>query len=168
MWLRIVGGSVAAALIVLIVVALAVPGALPFGPKARAHEAIKKGLFDPTSPLFSEEVIGDNEMVCGFVNAKNRMGAYVGATPYLYVTDNVASTLPSTPKEALRKFLHSDLNDADWKENLQNVYNECAFVDLWKSGCVSHGSNPLNDEGVCQAVADSKTLRDAADKLGIR
>jgi peptidoglycan hydrolase-like protein with peptidoglycan-binding domain len=45
-------------------------------------EQVKTGLFDPYSadikPLFSFEKGGNNVVVCGEVNAKNRYGAYVG------------------------------------------------------------------------------------------
>lgn len=54
----------------------------------KARKAVEYGLTDPTSPLFRNERVvqldREKKAVCGEVNAKNRMGAYVGFTPFAY------------------------------------------------------------------------------------
>jgi hypothetical protein len=54
-----------------------------------AQQSVEKSLFDPYSAVFDDlrVVTGDTKhsvAVCGTVNAKNRMGAYVGRTAFLY------------------------------------------------------------------------------------
>lgn len=57
----------------------------------RAKAQASKGLFDPYSVKFEDlRVIKKDKgtaYVCGTFNAKNRMGAYVGLQPFLYVED---------------------------------------------------------------------------------
>jgi hypothetical protein len=53
----------------------------------RAKEAAAHNLFDPYSAHFTELRKVDTDIgavVCGFVNAKNRLGAYVGPKPFVY------------------------------------------------------------------------------------
>lgn len=50
-----------------------------------AKASVSAQLLDPTSPLFSEvtaNAAGTN--VCGLVNGKNRLGAYVGSKRFMY------------------------------------------------------------------------------------
>ncbi|MDH1308940.1 hypothetical protein N5C40_20735 [Pseudomonas fulva] len=47
-----------------------------------AHDAVKEKLFDPDSAEFRNDRIMSDGTVCGEVNAKNRMGGYVGFTDY--------------------------------------------------------------------------------------
>ena len=60
---------------------------------AEVHEAIRSTLKDPYSARFGEMMAGmlpatdgtSSVLVCGFVNAKNLYGAYVGEKAYLGV-----------------------------------------------------------------------------------
>ena len=56
---------------------------LPSCGSAEAETAVKDLLIDPGSAQFSD-VTTQNEVTCGFVNSKNRMGGYVGRTAFLY------------------------------------------------------------------------------------
>ncbi len=47
-----------------------------------AKEAVAYDLIDPTSAQFREVEENDYGNICGQVNAKNRMGAYVGYVPF--------------------------------------------------------------------------------------
>lgn len=56
----------------------------------KARSLVSEELFDPTSPIYRNEVVASETMangkkvlmVCGEVNAKNRMGAFVGFKQY--------------------------------------------------------------------------------------
>lgn len=48
----------------------------------KAHDAVKESLFDPNSAEFRNDHVASDGTVCGEVNAKNRMGGYVGFTDY--------------------------------------------------------------------------------------
>lgn len=50
---------------------------------AAARDAMDKQLFDYTSARF-RDVRGDGALICGFVNAKNRMGAYTGWSRFVW------------------------------------------------------------------------------------
>lgn len=68
---------------------------------ASVRAAIQKQLIDPQSAQFSDEFIGlGGRAVCGFVNAKNRLGVYTGRKPYQgYYSDSGAnaSFIPTLP-----------------------------------------------------------------------
>lgn len=55
-------------------------------PSEKVRRAVKESLFDPSSAQFKdvEVCLGDREIWRGEVNGKNRMGAYVGFTPFFY------------------------------------------------------------------------------------
>lgn len=53
-------------------------------PTARAKAVVKSGLYDPNSAVFERVVhVPGAGVTCGFVNGKNRYGAYVGATAFI-------------------------------------------------------------------------------------
>ena len=53
----------------------------------RARAALEQVVIDPTSFLVRNISAGNDEYICGQVNAKNRMGAYVGFVPFLITKD---------------------------------------------------------------------------------
>lgn len=55
----------------------------------KAHDAVKETLFDPNSAEFRNDHVMSDGTVCGEVNAKNRMGGYVGFTEYAVGTHGV-------------------------------------------------------------------------------
>lgn len=56
-----------------------------------AKRAIGARMFDPYSAQFENITLGatakGGPVVCGTVNAKNRMGGYVGRRPFWYIDD---------------------------------------------------------------------------------
>jgi hypothetical protein len=74
-------GLLAVIVIGLFVIAIASPeGRL----KAEATTAIQAGLLDPGSATFDGVRVVDGHYVCGWVNAKNRFGGYVGSKRFVY------------------------------------------------------------------------------------
>jgi hypothetical protein len=50
-----------------------------------AEASVRQQLVDPDSARFDRPIVIKSErQVCGFVNAKNRMGGYVGRQLYIY------------------------------------------------------------------------------------
>lgn len=49
-----------------------------------AREVVLSKLNDPSSAQFSDVMTYDTDVVCGRVNAKNRMGGYTGAQVFIY------------------------------------------------------------------------------------
>ncbi|MET3725089.1 hypothetical protein [Sphingomonas trueperi] len=50
---------------------------------AKAKERVGEKLKDPTSAIFSELHVTEDKYVCGYVNAKNSYGGYVGRERFL-------------------------------------------------------------------------------------
>jgi hypothetical protein len=67
------------------------PKPTPFSSKEKAQieKFVKDELADPQSAQFQWYIPVDEMIYCGRVNAKNKLGGYVGFTPYqiLYVRD---------------------------------------------------------------------------------
>ncbi len=64
----------------------AVPGTAAAPEVAQARALVVYDFFDPSSPLFRNERVyaleNGDKVICGEVNGKNRMGAYVGFSPF--------------------------------------------------------------------------------------
>lgn len=69
---------------------------------AEAQALVADELIDPTSPLFSDVTIGttSNE-VCGWVNGKNRLGAYAGEQRFYVI--GTRAQLESQVEEQARR-----------------------------------------------------------------
>ena len=71
--------------VVAAVAALQAPGPVTPSLLAGAKIALDERLLDYPSARF-RDVRGDDKVLCGFVNARNRMGAYTGWARFGYVT----------------------------------------------------------------------------------
>ena len=70
------------------------------GNNGAAEKAVRNILNDPNSAIFSNMAAGaEKGSVCGLVNAKNRMGGYVGATPFFYRASGQVAIL-SAPSDS--------------------------------------------------------------------
>lgn len=59
-------------------------GGCDIGVKGKAKDAVRAQLVDPDSAQF-KDIQADGVTVCGFVNAKNRMGGYTGLKRFVYI-----------------------------------------------------------------------------------
>lgn len=82
---------------------------------ARAQEAVRAKLRDPSSAQFGYIRAGKPGVICGRVNAKNGMGGYAGSQQFVAVVDPVTAKVPV---EDAGTFLQSDENghmvDGQW------------------------------------------------------
>lgn len=88
-------GAFAAACAVAVAALIAAYGLLTYGPGSERQvlERVRNSLTDPASAQFKDVVVGDY-FVCGRVNAKNRMGGYIGFQRFLayrYIEDEAAT-----------------------------------------------------------------------------
>ncbi|MCW2200427.1 hypothetical protein M2227_002517 [Bradyrhizobium elkanii] len=94
-----------------------------------AKATVSKSLFDPYSAQYEDvrEINTDvGAMVCGLVNAKNRMGGYVGRKPFYYLALNGEAAVISNNSDAFvyksfaqrcfpdRRFPRNSGDDAGW------------------------------------------------------
>ena len=74
------------------------------GLRHKAENVVREKLTDPESAQFSREVIDSTlsgiATVCGYVNAKNQFGGYVGRRRFIYQeSDNSIFMEPTSPEE---------------------------------------------------------------------
>lgn len=91
-------------------------------PALREHQArtaVREMLKDPGSAQFTDvQWRRDHFVTCGFVNAKNAFGAYVGRQPFI--------AYPSGAVDMAQGASSNDAEEAHLRE---------AFANLWKAHC---------------------------------
>lgn len=133
-----------------------------------AKTAIKKQLNDPDSAKFSDIVDGATKGdVCGMVNAKNRMGGYVGATPFFYSKDLGYAGFVRTPSESDFRLLWSQMKFGNFKDRFMEIAMECRTTVEWKTFCGTE--SPLKQHELCPLMSDKTKnfymiLKDRFDK----
>lgn len=121
----------------------------------QAKEAVAAVLIDPSSAQFRNVEIGHEGAVCGEVNGKNRMGAYVGFTRFVAMADipptldpQVTVTQEDFEREMAdaRRALRNPYSASLARFNLEraNEINEQVFAQSlfdidWESQCVPPG-----------------------------
>jgi len=91
------GALAAAGVFLLIMIGLSAGGTRTL--VAKAERAVAAGLSDPVSARFEKETVRKG-IVCGFVNAKDGFGGYVGFKRFFY-SDNVGSIILQNDNEAI-------------------------------------------------------------------
>lgn len=130
-----------------------------FGPIGEARKAVRAVLIDPDSAQFSDEVVTDHMFigdksfdesgVCGFVNAKNRMGGYVGRSPYIYNKTLGATVLMQPPTaDDLEQVKQTEPASPLWQERYQVIQSGCNTIDRWQRQCPSNVRFPASYEPV--------------------
>ena len=101
-----------------------------------AKEAVKRVLTDPESARFSEVRPGKAKgNVCGLVNAKNRMGGYVGNTPFLFEKSSDSAELVSEVTDADFKSLWWKMKEKDFQDDFMRLFGQCRQLDRWPAIC---------------------------------
>lgn len=105
--------------------------------KVRAEDAVKAFLNDPGSATFENVQPGKTDRhICGTVNAKNRMGAYVGKTPFVYTefspSNGFAVLMNGSPTDLDFKLLP---HHPDKHAQLDKLEAQCRAVEHWNNGC---------------------------------
>ena len=101
-----------------------------------AKKAVSQLLIDPDSAKFEGLTKGTEDyIVCGRVNAKNRMGGYVGFSPFFYYSDSKQATLvkPADTSDFRSYWLALRANASD--EDFMKVYQGCLDVGRWNTAC---------------------------------
>ena len=138
------------------------------GSHNEAKEAVKRLLNDPESAQFSDLQDGKNKGdVCGMVNAKNRMGGYVGKTPFFYekLTESAAIVKPAEDSDFRSLWLGIKLGN--FGDDLSKVLMQCRIADQWSTVCTSPPPQPAHQ--FCSVIqgdpgAIYSKLKEAYDK----
>lgn len=124
-----------------------------------AKDAVKGLLNDPESARFSQLNSGKEKGdVCGLVNAKNRMGGYVGDTPFFFQKSTQNTALVKPLEDSDFRSLWLGLNAGSVGDDLAKISSQCRQVSQW--GAVCKTEYPYRQHSMCQVVlhADGKRL----------
>lgn len=124
-----------------------------------AKNAVKGLLNDPDSAQFSGLVAGKEKGdVCGYVNAKNRMGGYAGNAPFFYeqITDTVA--IVKAPEDSDFRGLWLDLQSGGTNRYVK-LATQCNLVKQLESICGIAFSLPKHQ--LCEVIHDPSELHKA-------
>lgn len=117
-----------------------------------AKATVKSYLIDPDSAKFSEVEKGKSNSVCGYVNSKNRMGGYVGKTPFIYntVIHTVDLYLPAN-EQLFRRMHWEGKTRTNSNESIAAAIKGCGFPTKWSEECNGVLVNE-NDKQLCDAL----------------
>lgn len=123
-----------------------------------AKDAVKRLLNDPESARFSELNPGKQKGdVCGFVNAKNKMGGYVGDTPFFFEKTTGATGLVRPVADSDFRSLWLSIRAGNFGDDLNNLSAQCGLLDQWESVCTS--PTPFTRHRMCTDIkGDGKKL----------
>lgn len=121
--------------------------------KNKAQKAVKNVLIDPNSAMFSDVKEGVSaNYVCGFVNSKNRMGGYVGSSPFIYNTKKeklmLLSKWATDSTFQSYEFSLRYKNLSDGLKLMDEILVACKFPIDWSSKCGGSLING-NDAQLC-------------------
>jgi hypothetical protein len=115
---------------------VALSSVLALGACSPQHEkAVKQLLNDPESARFSEVTQGVSAGdVCGYVNAKNKMGGYAGKTPFYYRVGGETAVMPPIEDSDFRTFFWN-MTSRDSEKRFTDLSQRCTAVRQWKGVC---------------------------------
>ena len=125
------------------------------GNNGAAEKAVRNILNDPNSAIFSNMAAGaEKGSVCGLVNAKNRMGGYVGATPFFYRANGQVAIL-SAPSDSDFRMLWlrmklPGVSDDDIRNDIGELMLKCRAIAQWKTVCGSDA--PVSEPKLCDKM----------------
>lgn len=135
---------------------------VPGTPANRAKVALSGYLLDPGSAKITV-LKSTPDTLCGTVNAKNRMGAYVGATPFLVDGKYATPVVFSEPTISDYSTWSDNPNTSSGHEAYSRMEDGCAFKATWAKTCdASSAEAIIVDEEFCKAwrAKDWAALRD--------
>lgn len=138
---------------------------IPGTPEFAARREIKAAAFDPGAVQI--RYIGSSaDAVCGEMNGKNRMGAYVGFTPFIYErTLGMLSIYQGAPSVSDLR-MAGYMSDGPEQDNaFLEIGLKCQFPDDWKEKCMRLGAGPVVEN---KAFCDAWKAGKAADLPGAR
>lgn len=138
------------------------------GVESDAKSGLKSLLNDPSSVQFFDlkrNASGKN--VCGAFNAKNRMGGYVGRTPFFYegLTATTAIVPPAEDSDFRAVWLGIKLKS--FEKEFSELRHKCRYAEQWRDVCDT--PYPAQVHALCQAALSPgdvlyQALKDKYDK----
>lgn len=120
-----------------------------------AKKAVKAALIDPESAQFDDVTAGKEAgIVCGLVNAKNRMGGYIGRMPFYTRNGVVYMTASGPTRSDLRLLNATSVTDEklEWEKRWMEIQVGCDFIGSIGRYCPDRYKARLEMEpGLCEA-----------------
>lgn len=117
----------------------------------RARTELSGYLIDPGSAKITV-YRGRGNALCGFVNAKNRMGAYVGNTPFLIDEGYPSPALWQEPTTSDYSTWSNDGSSSAGHEAYERLETGCAFKARWVKSCGAESAVAfVYNEELCKA-----------------
>lgn len=114
---------------------------------------VMERLVDPDSAKFDAIYQGKTEKHwCGMVNAKNRMGGYAGARPFVYkkVTDDFG--LVTLVDEAPEDYeFRSLIDSSSFEREYKVLASKCRSIKEWNEVC---GTRQMESHELCEPMTD--------------
>jgi hypothetical protein len=88
----------------------------------------------PESARFTEMQVTTAGNVCGYVNAKNKMGGYVGKTPFYYRANGEVAVVTPLEDSDFRSFLWN-MTNRDSEKRFADLNQRCTAIRQWKEVC---------------------------------
>ena len=116
-----------------------------------AQQAVKSMLNDPDSAQFSDMRPGkfDGD-VCGFINAKNRMGGYVGATRFAYVHSTGSAAILTPAETSDFRMVWLSRAGSSFVEDITKAQERCYASTQWNATCTNHP--PMQNHKLCDVI----------------
>lgn len=133
------------------------------GPHGEAKDAVKSMLNDPDSAKFSHlsNGVGKGD-VCGLVNAKNRMGGYVGDTPFYYQKLTMMASMVKPPEERDFKSLWISKRAGNSSDEYVELAMKCRAAKKWPEICGT--SYPARMPEMCDEFDEGKNIYNFLDE----
>lgn len=133
------------------------------GPQGEAKDAVKSMLNDPDSAKFSHLSNGVSKGdVCGLVNAKNRMGGYVGDTPFYYQKLTMMASMVKPPEERDFKSLWLSKRVGSSADEYVELAMKCRAAKKWPEICGS--DYPARVSEMCNEFEEGKNIYNFLDE----
>jgi hypothetical protein len=123
------------------------------GPSHEAEDAVRQLLYDPESARFTEVQVAGAGNVCGYVNAKNKMGGYVGKTPFYYVRSNGETAVLAPVEESDFRSLWWAIESRSDDEKFSEIRARCRGISAWRDICGFE--YPARAHDLCDAILGS-------------
>lgn len=124
---------------------------MPGTDEYRVRQELSGYLLDPGSAKITI-LKKEGNAICGVVNAKNRMGAYVGSTPFLIDGDYPSPVLWQEPTVSDYSTWSRDGSSSAGHEAYERLENGCAFKARWSKSCSAESAAALvYNEDLCKA-----------------
>lgn len=150
--------------VLVILVGLAGCEQLPGTPQNLAVKAVRAVMLDPAAARVAI-LNTSGDAVCGTVNGKNAMGAYVGARPFVARSGMVMVYSDPPSMDDIRRLRWAE-KGAVRDDLVMRIEQDCAMPKIWRDACAIPFPAQEGDPHLCAlwAAGDAGKLFDEVER----